>query len=91
MGKIDNRLSLYLSMFSNSILIFMISNNNIIVLSAYEYIGITSYILINNSKSILQSNKSSILAMICGKIGDMGLMIGITYKYINVCNFNNPY
>lgn len=89
MGKIDNRLSLYLSMFSNSMLIFMISNNNIIVLSAYEYIGITSYILINNSKSRLQSNKSSILAMICGKIGDMGLMVGIIYKYINVCNFNN--
>lgn len=57
--------------------IFCMSQYNIIIFGAYEWIGIISYFLINTHSVRSESNKSCLFSLIIGKIGDIGVIYTI--------------
>ncbi|MEM4064676.1 MAG: proton-conducting transporter membrane subunit [Candidatus Micrarchaeaceae archaeon] len=77
-----------ISIFAASMMLFAISNNFISLFIAWEFLGITSYLLIGfwryNQKALLASRKA-ITTII---IGDLLLLIAIAWIYIATSSFN---
>jgi len=71
----------FLSLFTFSMLILLISNNFILFFLGWEGVGITSYLLINFWYSRLTANKSALMAVFINKIGDISLLLGFSIIY----------
>lgn len=89
----SSTLNMLLSLFSNSMFVFITSSNLLITFIGYEFIGWISYLLINTYGSRIESNKSSLYSMILGKTSDMGILmvmlyiLGVYYT-VDLCNYN---
>ena len=75
----------YISLFTFFMILLVFSENMVMLFIGWEGVGICSYLLINFWYSRIQANKSSILAILANKIGDISLLISIliiqyTYK-----------
>ena len=70
-----NRFFCYLSLFTFFMIILVLSENVIQLFIGWEGVGICSYLLINYWSNRIQANKSSILAVLANKIGDIALLI----------------
>ena len=81
LDKKNNAISVYLNLFSLFMMLFCISSLLIYNLIGYEFIGIISYILINFYVFKLQSNKCSLYSLLIGKVGDLGILIGLFVIY----------
>lgn len=83
----------YLNIFSLNMLILVLSNNLIILIIGWEWVGLTSYILINYWYTRIQANKASIKAILYNKVGDIGLIIGVSMLliYKGLYEYNNIY
>jgi NADH-ubiquinone oxidoreductase chain 5 len=67
----------YLSLFTFFMLILVTANNLFQLFLGWEGVGICSYLLINFWYTRIQANKSSIMAILTNKIGDVALMVAI--------------
>lgn len=83
----------YLNIFSLNMLILVLSYNLIILIIGWEWVGLTSYLLINYWYTRIQANKASIKAILYNKVGDIGLIIGVSMllNYKGLYDFNNIY
>ena len=73
----------YLSLFTFFMLILVTADNFIQMFVGWEGVGLCSYLLINFWYTRIQANKAAIKAMIINRIGDFGLIIGISIIFIN--------
>ena len=71
----------YLSLFTFFMILLVTSENLLQLFIGWEGVGICSYILINFWYCRIQANKSSILAVIANKLGDVALLLGSTIIY----------
>lgn len=71
-----NRFFCYLSLFTFFMILLVLSENVLQLFIGWEGVGICSYLLINFWSNRIQANKSSILAVLANKIGDITLLIG---------------
>ena len=83
----------YLNIFSLNMLILVLSKNIVILIIGWEWVGLTSYLLINYWYTRIQANKASIKAILYNKVGDIGLIIGVSMllTYKGLYDFNNTY
>lgn len=65
----------YLSLFTFFMLVLICSDNLLQLFVGWEGVGLSSYLLINFWYTRIQANKSSILAVITNKIGDIALLV----------------
>lgn len=81
----------YLSLFTFTMIILVTSNNLVQLFFGWESVGISSYLLINFWYTRIQANKSSILAIMANKIGDILLLFSCVFLIIlyNSLCFNN--
>jgi len=79
----------YLSLFTFFMIILVTSENLLQLFIGWEGVGICSYILINFWYCRIQANKSSILAVLANKIGDISLLItsAVTYYIFKTNSF----
>ena len=76
---IDSYLFLvYLFLFQFFMIIFVISNNFIVIFFSWDWLGLISYLLINFWSS---KTKSGIKAVVYNKVGDIGLIIVLCLSY----------
>ena len=68
----------YLSLFTLFMLILVTAGNFVQMFLGWEGVGLTSYLLINFWFTRVNANKSAIKAIILNRIGDFGLLIGLT-------------
>lgn len=73
----------YLSLFTFTMVMLVTSNNLVQLFFGWESVGVSSYLLINFWYTRLQANKSSILAIMANKIGDVLLLFACLYILIN--------
>ena len=73
----------YLSLFTFTMVMLVTSNNLVQLFFGWESVGVSSYLLINFWYTRLQANKSSILAIMANKIGDILLLFACLYILIN--------
>ena len=75
----------FLSIFTFSMLLLVLSSNLLTMFIGWEGVGITSYLLINYWYGIIQANKSAIKALLFNKVGDLFFILAIIIDFI----FNN--
>lgn len=74
----------YISIFTFFMVILVTAGNLVQLFIGWEGVGICSYLLINFWYSRIDANKSSIMAMVTNKVGDISLLISfaiIFYMY----------
>nr|YP_009117145.1 NADH dehydrogenase subunit 5 [Acrasis kona]AID52061.1 NADH dehydrogenase subunit 5 [Acrasis kona] len=78
----------YLSLFTFSMIILIVSNNFILFFLGWECVGITSYLLINFWYSRITANKSALMAVFINKLGDISLLISFSIIYFIIFNLD---
>ena len=78
----------YLSLFTFFMILLVLSDNALQLFVGWEGVGICPYPLINFWFTRVQANKSSILAVITNKVGDIAMLLGcillqIAYKSVD--------
>ena len=76
-----SRFMSYLSLFTVFMLFLVTADNFIQMFLGWEGVGLSSYLLINFWFTRLQANKAAIKAMIVNRVGDFGLIIGLSLMY----------
>lgn len=72
----------YLSLFTFFMLVLVYANNYMLLFVGWEGVGICSYLLINFWYTRISANKSSMMALITNKLGDISLMIGFSILFL---------
>lgn len=72
----------YLSLFTFFMLILIVADNFVLMFFGWEGIGLSSYLLINFWSTRFQAGKSAIKAMVVNRIGDLGLILGISFIFL---------
>lgn len=73
----------YLSLFTFFMVVLVSAGNLIQLFIGWEGVGLCSYLLINFWYTRIQANKAAIKAMLVNKIGDLSLLLGVTFLWIN--------
>lgn len=76
------RFMCYLSLFTLFMLFLITADNFIQMFLGWEGVGLSSYLLINFWFTRLQANKAAIKALIVNRVGDFGLIIGLSLIYL---------
>jgi NADH-ubiquinone oxidoreductase chain 5 len=76
-----SRFMCYLSLFTVFMLFLVTADNFIQMFLGWEGVGLSSYLLINFWYTRLQANKAAIKALIVNRVGDFGLIIGLSLIY----------
>lgn len=71
----------YLSLFTMFMLFLVTADNFIQMFLGWEGVGLASYLLINFWFTRLQANKAALKALIVNRIGDLGLIVGLSLIY----------
>lgn len=75
----------YLSLFTFTMIMLVTANNIIQLFFGWECVGLSSYLLINFWYTRLQANKSSVLAIMANKTGDILLLFSCLHLLF-ICN-----
>ena len=78
----------YISVFTFFMVILVTAGNFVQLFIGWEGVGICSYLLINFWYSRIDANKSSIMAMITNKVGDICLLIAFALIYFIYKSFD---
>lgn len=78
----------FLSLFTFSMIILVTGNNYLILFLGWEFIGVTSYLLISFWYTRITAAKSGLSALLINRFGDAFLVIGISYLLINTGSLN---
>ena len=83
----------YLSLFTFSMLVLVVSDNFLQLFFGWEGVGLCSYLLINFWYKKDSANNAAIKAFLVNRVGDFGLAIGIflIYLHFNTINFNDVF
>ena len=83
----------YLSLFTFSMLLLVVSNNFLQLFVGWEGVGLCSYLLIGFWYKKNQANNAAIKAFIVNRIGDFGLILGlcVVYKTFGSLDFDNVF
>jgi NADH-ubiquinone oxidoreductase chain 5 len=76
------RFMTYLSLFTVFMLFLVTADNFIQMFLGWEGVGLSSYLLINFWYTRLQANKSAIKAILVNRVGDFGLIIGLSLIFV---------
>ena len=80
----------YLSLFTFSMLVLVVSDNFLQLFFGWEGVGLSSYLLIGFWYKKNSANKAAIKAFIVNRVGDFGLAIGIflVFLFFGTLNYN---
>ena len=83
----------YLSLFTFSMLVLVVSDNFLQLFFGWEGVGLCSYLLINFWYKKDTANNAAIKAFVVNRVGDFGLAIGIflIYYHLGTINFNEVF
>ena len=83
----------YLSLFTFSMLVLVVSDNFLQLFFGWEGVGLCSYLLIGFWYKKESANDAAIKAFIVNRVGDFGLAIGIflIFFYFGTINFNEVF
>ena len=83
----------YLSLFTFSMLVLVVSDNFLQLFFGWEGVGLCSYLLIGFWYKKESANNAAIKAFIVNRVGDFGLAIGIflIFFYFGTINFNEVF
>jgi len=83
----------YLSLFTFSMLVLVVSDNFLQLFFGWEGVGLCSYLLIGFWYKKNSANNAAIKAFIVNRVGDFGLAIGIflIFFYFGTINFNEVF
>ena len=83
----------YLSLFTFSMLVLVVSDNFLQLFFGWEGVGLCSYLLIGFWYKKNSANNAAIKAFIVNRVGDFGLAIGIflIFYYMGTINFNEVF
>src|SRR3989338_6650270 len=94
-GVLDVKWSFFYDSLTATMLIFIFfmlllvtSSNFIILFVGWEGVGICSYLLINFWHTRIGANKSAIMAMFVNKIGDISMLLSISFIYLTFHSFD---
>ena len=73
----------YLSLFTFFMVVLVSAGNLVQLFIGWEGVGLCSYLLINFWYTRIQANKAAIKAMLVNKIGDLSLLLGVTFLWVN--------
>ena len=87
------RFMAYLSLFTFSMLVLVVSDNFLQLFFGWEGVGLCSYLLIGFWYKKEAANKAAIKAFIVNRVGDFGLAIGIflIFFYFGTINFKEVF
>lgn len=71
----------FLSLFTSSMLLLVTSNSTIQMIVAWELVGICSFSLISHWWEDKSNSGAGIKAMLTNRVGDVGLLIGVTILF----------
>ena len=71
----------FLSLFSASMLLLVISENTLQLLVSWELVGLCSFALIGHWWEEKENSNAALKAFLTNRVGDMGLLIGITILF----------
>jgi NADH-quinone oxidoreductase subunit L len=83
----------YLSLFTFSMLVLVVSDNFLQLFFGWEGVGLCSYLLIGFWYKKNSANNAAIKAFVVNRVGDFGLAIGIflIFFYMGTINFNEVF
>ena len=83
----------YLSLFTFSMMILVVSDNFLQLFFGWEGVGLCSYLLIGFWYKKNSANKAAIKAFLVNRVGDLGLALGIflIFLYFGTVNFNEVF
>ena len=83
----------YLSLFTFSMLMLVVSDNFLQLFFGWEGVGLCSYLLIGFWYKKESANNAAIKAFLINRVGDFGLAIGIflIFYYFNTVNYNEVF
>nr|YP_010049267.1 NADH dehydrogenase subunit 5 [Pleurostomum flabellatum]QPL15590.1 NADH dehydrogenase subunit 5 [Pleurostomum flabellatum] len=89
----QNRFFSYISLFTFFMVLLVTSGNLLQLFIGWEGVGIVSYLLINFWYGRIEANKSSILAILLNKIGDLSFLLsmGTLFVFYGTCNFSEMF
>ena len=67
----------YIMVFTSFMIVVVISKNWLCMFLGWEGVGICSYLLISYWYGRQETGKNGIQAVMCNRVGDVGLMIGM--------------
>ena len=74
----------FLSLFSASMLLLVVSENTLQLLVAWELVGVCSFALIGHWWEEKPNSDAALKAFLTNRVGDMGLLVGVTILFFTV-------
>ena len=74
----------FLSLFSASMLLLVVSENTLQLLVAWELVGVCSFVLIGHWWEERDNSDAALKAFLTNRVGDMGLIVGVTVLFFAV-------
>jgi NADH-quinone oxidoreductase subunit L len=71
----------FLSLFTASMLTLVIADNTLMLICAWELVGVCSFALIGHWWEEKPNSDAALKAFLTNRVGDMGLLIGVTILY----------
>jgi NADH-quinone oxidoreductase subunit L len=71
----------FLSLFTASMLFYVLSSNTLQMLVGWELVGLCSFVLIGHWWEEKQNSDAALKAFLTNRVGDMGLIIGVTITF----------
>ena len=74
----------FLSLFSASLLLLVVSENTLQLLCAWELVGVCSFVLIGHWWEEKPNSDAALKAFLTNRVGDMGLLVGVSVLFFAV-------
>ena len=74
----------FMSLFSASMLLLVVSENTLQLLVAWELVGVCSFVLIGHWWEERDNSDAALKAFLTNRVGDMGLIVGVTILFFAV-------
>jgi len=74
----------FLSLFSASMLLLVVSENTLQLLVAWELVGVCSFVLIGHWWEERDNSDAALKAFLTNRVGDMGLLVGVSVLFFAV-------
>ena len=73
----------FLSLFTASMLTLVIAQNTLMLITAWELVGVCSFVLIGHWWEDKANSDAALKAFLTNRVGDMGLLIGMSILYFS--------
>ncbi|MGH9245075.1 MAG: NADH-quinone oxidoreductase subunit L [Acidimicrobiales bacterium] len=78
----------FLSLFTASMLLLVISRNTVQFITAWELVGVCSFVLIGHWWEEKKNADSALKAFLTNRVGDVGLMVGVIILFVHTGTFD---